>query len=104
MAKRANRQFDLIWIHMDTTHPLYNGAIAVLRAQHRREGDFELSINLKKDGSEAVVKVAGVVPAWIQGKSFAAAVIRVFDDTDHDEASVLVNNVGWEDPPILDPV
>lgn len=103
MAKRANRMFDLIWVHMDTAHPSYVGAINSMRAQHEAAGDFELSINLKKDGAEALVKVAGVVPGWIQGKPWAAAVIQVFADTEHDEALTLVRNIGWEDPPVLDP-
>ncbi len=97
MAKRANRMFDLIWVHMDATHSSYNGAINAMRAQHEALDDFKLSVNLKKDGLEALVKVAGVVPGWVQGKPWAAAVIRIFDDSDHDEAGVLVNNILWED-------
>ncbi len=98
MAKRANRMFDLIWVHMDATHSSYNGAINAMRARHEAAGDFKLSINLKKDGLEALVKVAGVVPTWTQGKPWIAAVIQVFADTDHDGVSLLVNNVDWEDP------
>lgn len=103
MAKRANRMFDFIWIHMDTTHPSYVGAINAMRVQHEALDDFKLGINLKKDGLEAVVKVAGVVSGWVSGKSWNAAVIQVFADTDHIEVGTLVHNTDWEDPPVLDP-
>lgn len=104
MAKRSNRMFDLIWLHMDATHPSYTGAINAMRGQHEALADFKLSVNLKKDGSEALVKVAGVVPGWTQGKPWAAAVIRTFVEADHDEAMVMTSHVDWEDRPANDPV
>jgi len=101
VAKRANRMFDLIWLHMDTTHPSYAGAIVVMRAQHEALDDFKLSINLKKDGLESLVKVAGVVPSWVTGKAWNAAVLQVFTDADHAEIATLVANDAWEEPVIL---
>ena len=96
MIKRNNRIIDILWLHMDVTHVNYAAAITAMRAQHEGQGPFKLSINLKDDGTEALVKVVGVVAVWTGGKPWFAAVKRVFTDADHDEAVTLVRDLLWE--------
>ena len=96
MIKRNKQLINVIWLHMDVTHDSYAAAIIAMRVQHKTQGPFELSVNLSEDGTEALVKVVGVLPPWIVGKPFENAVIRVFTEADHDEAVVLVRDLLWE--------
>lgn len=96
MAKRNKTDINIIWLHMDATHPDYNAAILVMRVQHENQGSFKLSINLKDDGTEALVKIIGILSTWPENKAWAVAVKRVFTETDHDEAVVLVKDLLWE--------
>ena len=96
MLTRDNTPFDVIWVHMNTAHVNYAGAIAAMRVIHENAGSFKLSINLKDDGTESLVKVFGQLPAWITGKPWQGAVTRVFTPADHDEAFTLVTDPLWE--------
>lgn len=102
MMKRNKLPIDIIWVHMDATHPSYASALTGMRALHESQGPFKLSVNLSDDGTESLVKVAGVVSAWTAGKPWAAAVKRVFTEADHDEAATLVHDPLWEPPPRFD--
>lgn len=98
MMKRNKQPIDIIWLHMDAMHVNYAATILAARAQHEGKGEFKLSINLKDDGTEALIKVVGVVPAWVVGKSWRAAVKRVFTEADHNEVVTLVRDPLWEPP------
>lgn len=100
---RDRKFFDVVWLHMDTTHPVYSAAVVAMRIQHESTGSFKLSINLKKDGLEALIKVVGVASGWAAGKLWKPAILRTFTETDHAEIIFLVRDFGWEDPPVLDP-
>ena len=98
MLNRNKQPIDIVWFHMDAMHVSYFAAIVAMRAQHETKGSFNLSINLSDDGTEALVKVAGVRAAWPVGKSWNAAVTRVFTEADHDRAAALVRDPIWEPP------
>lgn len=98
MIKRNRQPIDIIWLYMDAMHPSYAAAITAMRTQHEGQGPFKLSISLKDDGTEALVKVVGVVPIWVVEKPWNAAVKRVFTETDHNEALTLVRDPLWEPP------
>ena len=95
MMKRNGSPIEIIWLHMDARHGSYVAATTAMGSHHRSQGSFVLSINLKDDGTEALVKVAGAVPAWVNGKAWAGAVLRIFTEVDHDEAVTLVNSAAW---------
>ena len=96
MAKRNGTPIELIWFHMDATHAVYAQAITAMRNRHEAQGPFKLSINLKDDGSEALVKVANPPPGWQIAVPWAPAVIRKFAEADHDQAVTLVRDPIWE--------
>ncbi len=97
MIMRRNKQpFDVIWLHLDATHPAYDAAVIAMRSRHEAHGSFKLSINMKDDGTEALVKVAGALPSWVLPKPWAAVVKQVFIEVDHDEAVTLVRDPLWE--------
>ncbi len=98
MMNRNKQPIDIIWLHMDAMHASYSAAINAMRAQHENQGSFKLGINLNNDGTEALVKVAGVRAGWPVGKSWNAAVKRVFIEADHVDASALVRDLLWEPP------
>lgn len=95
MMKRNGSSIEIIWLHMDATHGSYDAAITAMNTQHKGQGSFELSINLKDDGTEALVKVAGAIPAWVNGKAWAGTVLQVFIEADHDEAVAMVRATAW---------
>ena len=100
MMKTRNRKFfPSIWVHLDATHENYATAINVMRAQHEGQGSLKLSINLKDDGTEALVKVSGVTPTWLASKPWQDVVKRVFTDADHAEAVAMVRDPIWEPTP-----
>jgi hypothetical protein len=101
MLNRNKQPIDIIWLHMDAMHASYPAAIVAMRVQHENQSSFKLSINLSDDGTEALVKVAGARAGWPVGKSWNAAVKRVFTEADHDGAAALVRDPLWE-PPQLD--
>lgn len=94
MAKRDIGNFDLIWVHLDALHPTYDAIIQVCRVVHEQYGP-KLSINLKMDGTEALVKVA-IKSDWPALKAWGPALIRVYTEADHAEAVALVRSLEWE--------
>lgn len=96
MIKRNRKPLDVIWLHLDATHVAYPAAIAAMRVMHERMGDFNLSVNLSDDGTEALVKVAGALPGWATGKAWAAVVKNIFTAEDHAQAVLLTKNILWE--------
>jgi len=101
MAKRNNVPIDIIWVHVNTLHVDYAKALTAATLLHESMGDIKISVNLNKDGTEAVIKVAGALLNWVTGKPFSGAVIRVFTEADHDEAVALVTAANW--PPLSPP-
>ncbi len=94
MAKRGHGNFDLIWVHLDARHPAYGAILDTCRRMHEQYGP-KLSVNLKADGSEALVKVA-VISTWPALNAWGAALIRVYTEADHAAAIALVKATGWE--------
>ena len=95
MMKRNGLPIEIIWLHMDAMHGSYAPAVNASRAQHEDRGSFMLSVNLKDDGTEALVKVVGVTTPWVTGKAWSGAILRVFTEADHDEAVTMVNAAAW---------
>ncbi len=95
MATRSGQNIDLIWVHVNALHSKIAQLMDAARLQHEGQGDFTLSVNMKADGSEALVKVAGVLTDWIAGKPWAGPVLRVFTETDHDQAVALATDPAW---------
>ena len=86
------------WYHVDTTHGSYNAMKASAAIEHSKGApDAVLSINTKKDGLEALVKVRTVDGTFSPGWETAPFVFRKFTVADHDEALSLVVNSSWED-------
>lgn len=94
MAKRDIGNFDLIWVHLDALHPAYGAILHTCRVVHEQYGP-KLSINLKADGTEALVKVA-IKSNWPALKAWGAALIRVYTEEDHAEALAMVRSQDWE--------
>ncbi len=95
MATRDRQRIDIVWLHLDALHPKVAQTVDAARSQHEGQGDFKLSVNTKADGTEALVKVAGVLGDWIVGKPWAAPILRVFTEADHDQAISLVTAPAW---------
>ena len=86
------------WLLVDATHPGFNGMLASSATQHKiPEPDAKLSVTMRLDGAEALVKVRGGkgwTPAWLN----TPLVLRIFTPEDHDEAVVMVHTPTWEAP------
>lgn len=95
MAKRNSGNFDLIWVHLDATHPAYGAILDTCRRMHEQYDALKLSVNLKDDGTEALVKVA-VKSDWHALSAWGPALIRVYTEDDHAEAVALVRSPQWE--------
>lgn len=88
MATRNGRPVSLSWLHLDTTHPQYSGVVRALRAVHEASGDIRLSVNEKSDGTQALIKLLGVMPTLSPAQS--GCVIRTYTEGDHAEIMALV--------------
>lgn len=93
MAKRGQGNFGLIWVHLDATHPAYGAILQTCRRMHEQYG-LRLSITLKADGTEALVKVA-TNSDWPALSAWGVALVRVYTEEDHHEALALVKE--WEE-------
>lgn len=91
MARRNAGHFGLIWVHLDATHPAYVAIIDTCRRMHQQYDELKLSINLKDDGTEALVKVA-VIPSWPALSAWGAALIRVYTENERADALALVKD------------
>lgn len=94
MAKRNIGHFGLIWVHLDATHPAYGAILDTCRRMHEQYG-IKLSVNLKADGAEALVKVA-TNSSWPALSAWGPALIRVYTEDDHAVAQALVRSASWE--------
>ena len=92
MATRSRILLPLIWVLVNLTHPRSRQFLDDARVEHERKGDFKLSINQKRDGRRALVKVV----ASGDWASVGGPVLRVFRESDHDEAKTLVRAEDWE--------
>lgn len=95
MATRGGKHIDLIWILLDVANPGFAQAIDKARQIHETRGSFKLSVNMKRDGSLALVKIVATETALgaMPGK------LRIFTESDHDEAVVMVHAFDWEPLP-----
>jgi hypothetical protein len=50
---------------------------------------------VSRDGTEALVKIAGANKAWASGLGNAPLVKRVYDHLDHADAVALVTTASW---------
>lgn len=92
----------MAWLLIDLTHAQATAVLALLDGLHKALlPNNLLSVNQKRDGTRALVKVA-TDPATIVARLPAAqrtAVLRVFDENTHHEALALVQAADW--PPLL---
>ncbi len=96
MVKRNNIALDIIWLHVSLAHAQFAEALAAVTVLHENQGKFKISVNVKADDTEALIKLVGAKANWLTGKPFEAAVFRVFTEADHDEAVALVRDPIWE--------
>ncbi len=99
MTKRDNQPIDIIWIHVSLAHARYADALSAATILHESQSRLKVSVNVKADGTEALIKVVGAKATWLTDKPFKAAVLRVFTEADHDEAVAMVRDPIWEPPP-----
>ncbi len=79
------------WYRVDATAPQFAAFLASAADRHKgRESAAELSVNMKRDGSEALIKVRGAAVI------VSPAILRVFTAADHHEAVSLVRDEAWE--------
>lgn len=95
MLKRDKSDLPIVWVHVDMSQPGIGFLIGSCRAKHEANTDWKLSVNVSRDGTEALVKVAGASKAWAAGLGDDPLVKAVFDDTDHDKAVALVTTPEW---------
>ena len=97
MATRDNEPVLLTWLHLDASHPEYSGVVSALRAAHEGGSDLRLSVNVRADGSQSLVKVMGPVPALTPAQR--SCVVRSYGEADHGEAAALVATRATDDGP-----
>lgn len=95
MAKRNTGNFGLIWVHLDTTHPAFLAILDTCRRMHEQYNEIKLSVNLNRDGTEALVKVA-TNSNWPALSAWGPALFRVYTEDDHAEAQAMVRSTEWE--------
>ena len=88
MATCNGKPVSLLWLHLDTTHPQYSGVLEALGAIHEAGGDLKLSVNMKNDGTQALVKLMGSMPTLSSAQS--GCIIRAYTEEDHVEIMALV--------------
>jgi len=96
---------DTRWYYLDTQHIDYNTAKNECEARHEAVSvGTVLSVNLKKDGLESLIKVSGADLAWRQSttggwaNSVSGVVLGIYDDTNHASAVTMVKDFAWEEP------
>lgn len=87
----------MVWVHVDMMHPGINTLLMLAAAQHEvfMKGTTVFSIYVSRDGTEAIIKIAGVDKAWANGLGSSPLVKAVFDEADHHLAVAIVNAPGW---------
>ena len=93
MFKRNTFDLPIIWVHVDMLHPGADALLEAARAKHETGKSYKLSVNISRDGTEALVKIAGANKAWAAGLGNAPLVKAVYDHTNHADALALV--AGW---------
>jgi hypothetical protein len=87
-----------LWFHVDTTHGSYNAMKSDAATEHAIGAPGTvLSINTKKDGLEALVKICArdeYNPDW----DTPPFVLNKFTDADHADAVTLVTHFDWVEP------
>lgn len=84
------------WYHVGTSHGSYNAMLASCATEHSKGAPGTvLSVNTKKDGLEALVKVRTEDGTFSPGWDAAPFVLRKFTITDHDDAATLVRDIDW---------
>lgn len=87
-----------IWLLVDATHAGFQGMLAEAAARHKiPKPDAKLSVTMRLDGAEALVKVRGG-KGWSPGWLNTPLVKRVFTPADHSEAVAMVHTSAWEAP------
>ncbi len=89
MATRNGRPVSLYWLHMNVGHPSYPEVVEMLRLVHEASGDVRLSVNMKADGSQSIVKLLGPLP--VLSPPQMGAVIRMYVEEDHEQLTALVS-------------
>ena len=62
MMKRNRQNVEIRWLLLDTAHADYATDVAGLRLNHEKEQNLRLSVNLRHDGTRALVKLLGPMP------------------------------------------
>ncbi len=92
MATLDGAPFSLVWLHLDMTHAVAPTVVEAAKVKHEGEGDFKLSVNVKEDGTQALVKVVAEQD-WVV---VSPIILRVFTETDHSEALAMVRDPLWK--------
>lgn len=97
MRKRNKVDLPLIWVHIDMLHPGISSLLAAASTRHgvALKGETVFSVNVSRDGTEALIKIAGVNKSWAKGLGSSPLVKAVFDGADHHLAVAIVNAPGW---------
>lgn len=98
MARRGNRPLDVAWVLLDTSQPDYATRREALRQKHEAAGSFKQSINIKRDGTCALIKVVGATPAWCRDFASHPAVLRIYTEADHHLVRAMVTAPDWAPP------
>ena len=103
MATRSGRPITVRWLLVDQAHARKEDLRGALRTLHSSElPRAELSVNLKADGTLALIKVVGDLSTV--SDTLKEAVVRTFTEADHHEALALVKAEDWEPAEVDDDV
>jgi len=69
------------------------------RLRHESQGRGNLSVRLRNDGVEAVVKVDGADKTWRRQRTWLDHEVGVWDEDDHDNLKALMRTPAWADDP-----
>lgn len=95
MFKRNKVDLPIVWVHIDMLHAGANALLNTARTKHETGQSYKLSVNVSRDGTGAVIKIAGANKDWAVGLGSSPLVKAVYDHTDHADARALVTTVEW---------
>lgn len=97
MNKRDSTDFPVIWVHVDMKHPGTDNLLVMATVQHDvyMKGQAVTSVNVSRDGTEALIKIAGAGKVWGNGLGTSPLVKAVFNADDHHLALALVTTPEW---------
>lgn len=100
MFRRKGRPIDLVWVHLNLSNLRANDFLADAQAKvNERIPEAQLSVARNLANTEALVKVTATL-AEIQAlpNPVRNAIIRIYTESDHDEAVALVHGPTWPQP------